>query len=1253
MRYADYDGAGGTDFDCSQAPAGACGTLVPGQPFLLADADGNGLIEIRDLAMLHNMRYNLAGTSYKSSTIAIGNTFGCPAAGCNGYELTGDLDFDADGDGTSWSDDGDGGYLLDAGDSRAPYFVVDEDGAGGWQPISDAVFNPFIAVFDGNGYAIRNLAIRRKQQHIGLFGALGSPAAIRNIGLVANLADSSDEVGEASIGGLAGSLRGGSITASYATGPVVGRGVRIRLTLAKPPVSYVGGLVGLIAPAHQGADIAGSITASYATGPVVSGTGSHPGGANHGGGLVGWQQAGSITASYATGPVVSGGRALDSGGGLVGFQRGGSILASYATGLVVGGSSDDVGSLVGEESGGSITASYGVGAVEGGTANDLGAPPSGVSDPTQLTASNAGASWNAAANNSLGAWDFGTASQPPAVKYADYDGSGTVFNCNQAPAGACDTALPGQQVPTIEDRSTALSGGEVSLAGADDDPLSVGSWHWRQLEGPLVSLTATDSRELTFTAPTIDGSVVLLFRRTDTADGRRALFPLIVKPADADGDGLIEIDDLAMLHNMRHDLTGASYKSSAASAGNSTGCPALGCNGYELVGDLDFDADGDGTGWTGDSTDGYLLDDGDSRAPYFVVNASNAGGWLPIGDSLRPFVATFEGNGYSIRNLGIRSTAAQIGLFGTLGGGAAVRNLGLIANLAEHSGTAIETDIGGLAGQQSGGSLITASYATGPVQGGAGNRDVAGGLVGRQSGGSITASHATGPVDGGAGNLDVAGGLVGWQSGGSIVASHATGAVDGGSGDEDMVGGLVGEQRQGASITASYASGAVRGGSGAEDRVGGLVGSQGGLVRASYATGDAAGGSGIGDKVGGLAGAQPITGIILASYATGAADGGGAPSDSVGGLLGSSQGGAVTASYGVGEILGGGLLGSAGSVAGPNRTLLKDLFTSTPEWNVASSGTRGAWHNLNNDRLPVLGYADYDGAGGSEFDCSQFPAGACGTLLPRQALLGADGPAYLTASSAASVTLSVTAAGPVPRGAFASWSWRQVEGVDVTLADADTPEALFIMPDSGERLVFEVTAVDDNGDEYTDFVTLLLRPRVDRDQDGLIEIDDLTMLHNMRNNMAGTAYESGTIGVADSAGCPAATGCFGYELSGNLDFDTDGDGSQLDAKTVPAATASMPATAAPLTSWSMNRAPAAGSRSATFRIPSPPSLTATATASATSASAAIKNTSDSSASPTWRPSAISAWSPIWWSTPATPLYLARALWWAGRGRGAI
>ena len=653
------------------------------------------------------------------------------------------------------------------------------------------------------------------------------------------------------------------------------------------------------------------------------------------------------------------------------------------------------------------------------------------------------------------------------MKYADYDGTGTVFACSRFPAGACGPLLPGQGVLSAGGPQALLIGQQVSLVGTADSRARISSWRWQQLEGPPVTLVAADSQILRFTAPAQETSLVfgLTAVAEDGYEYREVFrFPVFERAVDEDRNGLIDIDSLTMLHNMRHDLAGTSYRSGADSVRNTIGCPDMGCTGYELTGNLDFDADGDGSSWTGNSNQGYLLDTGDSRALWFVVDSDGAGGWQPIGDKSHPFTAVFDGNGYSIRNLGIRSDQTQIGLFGTLGSGAAVRNLGLIANLAEHVGFKAETNVGGLAGQQ--------------------------------SGGSITASYATGPVQGGAGRLDTAGGLVGWQSGGSITASYATGAVRGGSGDED--------------------------------RVGGLVGRQGGSVTAGYATGDAAGGSGDGDSVGGLVGVQDPGGSITASYATGAADGGGEPLDSVGALVGSSQGGSVTASYGFGEILGGGRLGSAGSAARPRKSSLLTLSAdlAPPEWNAAANNTQGAWDFGTDSQIPVLRYADYDGAG-SAFDCARLPAGACGTLLPRQAGLGADGPAYLTAASdltaasASSVTLSVNAAGRVPRDSFVSWGWRQVGGDSVTLTAADTPEALFIVPNSGGPLVFEVTVVDDNGDEYTDFVTLLLLPAVDRDRNGLIEIDDLTMLHNMRNNLAGTAYESETIGVANSAGCPS------------------------------------------------------------------------------------------------------------------------------------
>ena len=183
------------------------------------DRDGNGLIELYTLTQLHNMRYNLSGSSYKTSAADTGSALGCPNAACNGYELMNDLDFDTDGDGQTWSQDSSGNYSLDSGDSAAPYFVIDPSGSGGWQPVGNSTNNAFNAIFDGNGYVIRNLAIRRELTNIGLFGVTAPNTIIRNVGLVNNLSDYTGNSDSFTyIGGLVGDQFRGSITASYATG---------------------------------------------------------------------------------------------------------------------------------------------------------------------------------------------------------------------------------------------------------------------------------------------------------------------------------------------------------------------------------------------------------------------------------------------------------------------------------------------------------------------------------------------------------------------------------------------------------------------------------------------------------------------------------------------------------------------------------------------------------------------------------------------------------------------------------------------------------------------------------------------------------------------------------------------------------------------------------------------------------------------------------------------------------------------------
>ncbi|WP_198164046.1 MBG domain-containing protein, partial [Bradyrhizobium jicamae] len=267
-----------------------------------------------------------------------------------------------------------------------------------------------------------------------------------------------------------------------------------------------------------------------------------------------------------------------------------------------------------------------------------------------------------------------------------------------------------------------------------------------------------------------------------------------------------------------------------------------------------------------------------------AVNGKYPGMWTsagfsPIGSTASKFTGAFNGQGYTIANLTInRSTTDDVGLFGYVGTGVTVQDVGLLG--AAVTGKA---EVGALAGNNAG--TITRSYATGVVNG-SGN-DV-GGLVGRNTGtgSNITQSYA-GVTVGGSSNPNV-GGLVGFNDG-TITRSYATGAV---SGTGNNVGGLVGISTSTGNITQSYASGTV---GGANSYVGGLVGINEGTITESYAVGAVNGGS----EVGGLAGGNAKA--ITRSYSTGAVNGSGSD---VGGLVGKNvgTGSSITQSYASGTV---------------------------------------------------------------------------------------------------------------------------------------------------------------------------------------------------------------------------------------------------------------------------------------------------------------------------------------------------------------
>ena len=359
------------------------------------DDDNDGLIEIATLTELHNIRYNLSGTSYDTdeddAADNTGTTAGAPTAATGncetpvdgsapsiylcGYELAADLDFDTDGNGT-WVDSN-GTYTLDSADSNSVYFPI-ENGNGGWQPIGvigtyDAMamsFDsqvPFAAIFEGNNLSISNLAIQRDDIYIGLFAVVDEGAQIRNVILRDALISSTvtTPVDDPATGALAGYTRRAPLTGNYGTGITVAasghggglfgrvedgylsgnRVVTATLIGGSQALNNLGGILGY--------GLAASLNSNYAIGITLTGAASV---SNNIGGLAGGLEVTSGVAhfadNYASNITGTGGNGSDIIGGLVGDADLGAdsnIVSNYAQTITMSGNGggDRVGGLAG------------------------------------------------------------------------------------------------------------------------------------------------------------------------------------------------------------------------------------------------------------------------------------------------------------------------------------------------------------------------------------------------------------------------------------------------------------------------------------------------------------------------------------------------------------------------------------------------------------------------------------------------------------------------------------------------------------------------------------------------------------------------------------------------------------------------------------------------------------------------------------------------------------------------------------------
>ena len=723
---------------------------------------------------------------------------------------------------------------------------------------------------------------------------------------------------------------------------------------------------------------------------------------------------------------------------------------------------------------------------------------------------------------------------------------------------------PPRVVGTLPDRTLQVGAPEVVDVAEWFSDLDDALTYAASSSDAAVARVSVSGSRVTVT-PVAPGRATITVTATDTGGSNTTVtqrFQVLVWTGtgfdyDADNDGLIDIVTLAQLDAVRHDLDGdgvpiqsdtAAYAAAFPVAAPGMGCPSGGgCTGYELEADLDFDTNGDGS-----------VDAGDL---YW-----RGSGWQPIGRVGFPYYATFEGNGRTIRNLFSREYGG--GLFG--GNRGVIRRVGLID--VDVSGTSF---VGGLVANNLG--EVHASYVTGRVSG---ERRV-GGLVGQSYGtppghsfvGTITASYSTARVTG---TDEQVGGLVG-VNGGTISASYATGRVSAGN----EIGGLIGCHYDG-SVVASYATGIVSGG----DGVGGLIGSDGcfdgsPVVTASYWDSGASGhGTGTGART--AAQLQAPTGYSgIYSQWNVDLDGNGANDEPWDFGTGSQypalkvnfdgQGAATWQEFGY-QLRAGPTLAATTTetTAGQAQVELTWTAADVSQWtlppDVTYTVTRADGSTVETlaESLGELRYTDSTARSGATYTYRVATVVDAGEAVRGVLVVNTPGNSppvpvatlpdrWLHLGDAAGVeaaevfqdpeddTLTVTAASSATGVARVS-----VSGTRVT-----------ITPVAAGTATITVTATDAGGSTasttQTFTVTVLPSSAIDydTDDDGLIEISTLRQLNAVREDLDGDGdpgrdpfgrYGTAFFGVGSRQGCGGLTGCLGYELGADLDFDTNGNG---------------------------------------------------------------------------------------------------------------
>ena len=826
------------------------------------DVDGDGLIEIATAAEFNSIRHNLAGANLTLSSGSSGDATGCPSGVCRGYELVSDLSL---------------------------------SGYSNWEPIGSCdpddfscrtSTSSFSGVFDGNGHSISGLRISldTASYGVGLFGFASPSSSFRNLRL--SDVDIALSAGARYIGSLVGNGRGGAEFIDISV-----ENIRISAPLS----GYVGGLVGngggsvVSGSSVSGGDITGNW---WMGGLVGNGHGSRISqssvdlgtisGDNNIGGLMGLGSLSTIRSVSVKADVISG--VSFPVGGLVGIGSRsvissssvivGSISGSSSVGGLIGTSnlgevysvlvsvgsldgSSNIGGLIGDSTDtfvdsslilvGSISGSSSVGGLVGNgllanTGNyywlDSVAFPS--SQPSSAVAnilggklgklslrspvsfggiySSWGNQWCDARNGNF----ITDSSSPLAV---DANRVWDLGTADDFPALRCLSLSPSEQRAAIlsildADGDDYLGGEDVFPNDSDEHADADGDGLGDNAD-PLGGTSEDD-------------------RNAGDADGDGYFGS---EDVDADGDGLIELATAEEFNWIRNNFAGTGLSDTEGETGRNSGCPAGGCNGYELIANI-------------------------SLADY--------GNWEPIGIchlvDCSAFAGIFDGNNHSISDVRMDSDSTggrrlAVGVFGGAASSSSFRNLMLMnVNITSNQGG---DDFGSLVGYADVGSSFSNIHAEN-VNIDAPSVVSVGGLIGDGHDTQISSSSVRAGTIRGRRSV---GGLIGEGRVQLSSSSVDVGTVIG----ESIVGGLVGQGRLSRISTSSVRAGTVG------NKIG--IGSDG-----SYSS-----------LTGGLVGSGTSARISSSSVEVGTINGG----DSVGGLVGNGDRSRIsTSSVVVGSISG-------------------------------------------------------------------------------------------------------------------------------------------------------------------------------------------------------------------------------------------------------------------------------------------------------------------------------------------------------------